>query len=308
MAKMINFIPFPINILDKMLRGEYNNRMKKSLEQLQNSLLTQALRLALPPQDNYHNGLLLPEDMILPDNILCFYHNFPFPEIQHNRYCIIIPFDRIEYVLNGIPLEIAPGKAVFQCPYAAHTIRARQRSYRRLHISFDLDRMPDYFPDRDTAVDMSAESWRLAARILRLFQKHDAPGCALEVYRLCRELKGRLQMTDVPPQDRLLAAVEHITEFQRTRRENIKSIAEKIQMSESNLRLRFRKENGISLGKFLQQHKLEIALYRLQYTRQNIGEIAKVCGYDSPFSFSRFFKKQMGISPLQWRQLQQKKN
>ncbi len=282
--------------------------MKKSLEQLQNSLLTQALRLDLPPQGNYHNGLLLPENLELPDNILCFYHNFPFPEIQHNRYCIIIPFDHIEYILNGIPWEIAPGQAFFQCPYAAHGIRARQRSYRRLHISFDLKRLPDYFPAHDTAVEMSSESWRLAARVLKLFRKYDAPGCALEVYRLCRELNDRLLPAAVPQQDRLRATVEHITEFQRTRRENIKSIAEQIQMSESNLRLRFRKENGISLGKFLQQHKLEIALYRLQYTRQNIGEIAKVCGYDSPFSFSRFFKKQMGISPLQWRQQQKKKN
>jgi len=75
-----------------------------------------------------------------------------------------------------------------------------------------------------------------------------------------------------------------------------------MQMSESNLRLRFRKENGIPLGRYLQQNKLKIALYRLQYTRQSIGEIAKVCGYDSPFSLSRFFKKQMNISPLQWRQ------
>ena len=268
------------------------------MKQLQESVLHQALRIQLPLDNNYHNGLRSPE---LPDNILCFWHNFPFPEIQHNRYCIVIAFDCFEYILNGTPLNIDPGMAIIQRPYASHSMNSRQHSCRRLHISFELEHNPDYLPERNVIAFMSAEAWRKAEKILRLFRKGDASSCALEVYRLCLELKGTLPPTNAATPNRLLADVEHITEFRTTRRENIKSIAEQMQMSESNLRLRFRKENGIPLGRYLQQNKLKIALYRLQYTRQSIGEIAKVCGYDSPFSFSRFFKKQMNISPLQWR-------
>ena len=273
--------------------------MKKSIKQLQDSVLHQALRIQQPLNNNYHNGLRSPE---LPDNILCFWHNFPFTEVQHNRYCIVIAFDSFEYILNGTPLNINPGMAIIQRPYASHSMNSQQHSYRRLHISFELKQNPDYLPDKNVITAMSAEAWRKAEKVLRMFRKGDASGCALEVYRLCLELQGSLPLSNAAPKERLLANVEHITEFRTTRRENIKSIAEQMQMSESNLRLRFRKENGISLGHYLQQNKLKIALYRLQYTRQSIGEIAKVCGYDSPFSFSRFFKKQMGISPLQWRQ------
>jgi two-component system response regulator YesN len=80
-----------------------------------------------------------------------------------------------------------------------------------------------------------------------------------------------------------------------------------MKMSESNLRLKFRKENGISLGRFLRQNKLEIAKYRLEYTHQTVGEIARICGYDSQVSFSRFFKSKTGLSPLRWRKEHQTK-
>ena len=302
---MTIFISFPIKPLDKILTRDYDKHMDNPIAQLQNSVLAQALRLELPPRGNYHDGLLLPEGLELPDNILCFYHNFPSRELQHNRYCIVIPFDRIEYVLNGVPLDILPGTAIFQCPYAAHCIRPKRSACRRLQISFDLFQQPNYFPDCNVTAAMGADAWRKVARILRLFLKHDAPGCALEIYRFCMELKGRGRDSSFSHKRVLLAEVEHMTEFRRTRRENVKSIAQHMQMSESNLRLRFRRENGVSLGRFLQQHKLEIALYRLKYTRQSVGEIAKVCGYDSPFSFSRFFKSRTGLSPRQWRARQQ---
>ena len=275
--------------------------MDKILQHLQSSVLKQAVRLELPPDGNYHAGLKMPEHLELPDNILCFCHNFPSPEYAHNRYCIVIPFDRIEYVLNGKSLDVPPGSVIFQCPYAAHYIRPRHNVCRRLQISFDLASRQDYIPDHDVTAEMSLAAWRITARILRLFLKHDAAGCALEVYRFCRELKGRIQEAPSEHKGQLMDAVEHMTEFRRTRRENIKSIAEHMKMSESNLRLKFRKENGISLGRFLRQNKLEIAKYRLEYTRQTVGEIARICGYDSQFSFSRFFKSKTGLSPLRWR-------
>ncbi|MBO4491165.1 MAG: helix-turn-helix transcriptional regulator [Lentisphaeria bacterium] len=283
--------------------------MNKILLLLQDSVLKQAVRLELPPGGNYHAGLKMPEHLELPDNILCFCHNFPSPEYAHRRYCIVIPFDRIEYVLNGETLNVFPGTAVFQRPYAAHCIRAGQKSCRRLQISFDLTsgQEQEYIPDRDVTVEMNMGTWRRVARILKLFLKHDAASCALEVYRLCRELKGRTREESPAHKGQLMDEVEHMTEFRRTRRENIKSIAEHMKMSESNLRLKFRKENGISLGSFLRQNKLEIAKYRLEYTRQTVGEIARICGYDSQFSFSRFFKNKTGLSPLRWRKEHQAK-
>jgi len=280
--------------------------MNKMLEQLQNSVLEEANRLDLPANGNYHDGLLLPDELELPDNILCFSHGFPSPEIQHNRYCIVIPLDPIKYKLNGTLLDLPPGTAVAQCPYAAHSIGPGQRGCRRVQISFDLTRMPEYFPGSNVTLTMSAAAYRHVVRILKLFRKRDSLGCALEIYRLCLELKGHVQNTLRAHKGHpIMTEVEQMTEFRQTRRKNIKSIADEMEMSESNLRLRFRRENGVSLGQFLQQNKLEFAQNRLENTRQTIGEIARLCGYDSQFSFSRFFKKQTGVSPLQWRKAHQ---
>ena len=272
----------------------------KLADRLYKSVLRQATRI-MPPV-NYHQGLALPCAFELPNNILCFFHDFPNEEVQHNRYCIVIPFDPLVYVLNGCPRRIESDIAVTQHPYAAHGIRPVDGRCRRLQISFDLHEKPDFFPDNDYS-PMSTAGWKIVARILRAFHRHDTAECAFEVYHLCKELKGDLPCANRRQSVELKAKVEDITEFRRDRRENIKSIAARLQISESNLRLRFRRENGMTLGKFLQKQKMEGALYRLQFTRQTITEISMVCGYDSVVSFCRFFKKQTGMSPLKWRKM-----
>jgi len=61
----------------------------------------------------------------------------------------------------------------------------------------------------------------------------------------------------------------------------------------------------LDLSDRAENRKLENAQYSLKYTQQSISEISTICGYDSVFSFSRFFKVKTGLSPLQWRKMHQ---
>ncbi len=47
--------------------------------------------------------------------------------------------------------------------------------------------------------------------------------------------------------------------------------------------------------------RMEAAMRQLVNTRNSIGSIALSVGYNSQFSFSRLFKKQLGLSPTQYR-------
>ena len=52
---------------------------------------------------------------------------------------------------------------------------------------------------------------------------------------------------------------------------------------------------------YLIKKRLEIARYFLLNTSYPVAEIAKQIGYDNPLYFSSLFKKNMGVSPTEYR-------
>jgi AraC-like DNA-binding protein len=82
---------------------------------------------------------------------------------------------------------------------------------------------------------------------------------------------------------------------------NVRQIAEKLNMSESNLRLLFHKTTGSSISDYIAEQRLETAQYHLLHSTLGIGEIAEICGYESVYAFSAFFKKKTGVSPRTFR-------
>uniref|UniRef100_UPI00262A74C7 helix-turn-helix transcriptional regulator n=1 Tax=uncultured Alcanivorax sp. TaxID=191215 RepID=UPI00262A74C7 len=50
-----------------------------------------------------------------------------------------------------------------------------------------------------------------------------------------------------------------------------------------------------------QRIKVSHACYLLDITEETVVQIAARLGYDDPYYFSRLFKKQMGVSPQQYR-------
>ena len=63
----------------------------------------------------------------------------------------------------------------------------------------------------------------------------------------------------------------------------------------------FRKHVGMSPQQYVIEYKLAMAAKLLEIGELNISEIAKNVGYDDQFAFSKLFKKQYGISPLEYK-------
>lgn len=81
----------------------------------------------------------------------------------------------------------------------------------------------------------------------------------------------------------------------------LKELAERLTVSESYLRARFRKETGMSLGQHLRRLRLQKAIGFLLQSELSISEIAERCGFDSIFSFSRSFRQFSGIPATDYR-------
>ncbi|MCI8624266.1 MAG: AraC family transcriptional regulator [Provencibacterium sp.] len=63
----------------------------------------------------------------------------------------------------------------------------------------------------------------------------------------------------------------------------------------------FRAYTGCSPRQFLIRLKINKARELLSYSSYNIGEVARLTGYDDPLYFSRVFSQTMGCSPSQYR-------
>lgn len=63
----------------------------------------------------------------------------------------------------------------------------------------------------------------------------------------------------------------------------------------------FQKQMGISPGQFIQKKKSDTAAQLLTSTDLPVSEIADSLGFNNPFYFSSFFKKQTGMTPSAYR-------
>jgi AraC-like DNA-binding protein len=63
----------------------------------------------------------------------------------------------------------------------------------------------------------------------------------------------------------------------------------------------FKRETGIRPIDWLNQRRLQMASQYLSSTRNTVAEIARACGFENQFYFSRVFRRYFGQSPLEYR-------
>ena len=86
-----------------------------------------------------------------------------------------------------------------------------------------------------------------------------------------------------------------------SRNVSLTAMAAEAKTSVSNLRLLVKKELGWAPGQFIAMHRMKVAQYNLSMTSKRVNEVAQLCGFQSVYAFSHFFKKHTGMSPLAWR-------
>lgn len=79
-------------------------------------------------------------------------------------------------------------------------------------------------------------------------------------------------------------------------------IADELGVSYSLLRQRIRQSTGQSPAKLLLQMRCNYAQELLQDPELTIQQIATECGFDDPYTFSRSFKRSVGVAPSYWRE------
>lgn len=81
----------------------------------------------------------------------------------------------------------------------------------------------------------------------------------------------------------------------------IKELASRVNYSVSRYSELFRKRTGYAPIQYFLQLKIQKSCQYLYFTKMTVKEICKEIGFDDPYYFSRMFRKQMNISPTQYR-------
>lgn len=93
-----------------------------------------------------------------------------------------------------------------------------------------------------------------------------------------------------------LESLNHIDE-----KLTIACLADKHQISATNLKKYFKEIYGLSIYAYLKEKRIQKAAELLRETNHEIGKIAGMVGYDNASKFSNSFKSIMGINPSEYK-------
>ncbi len=103
-----------------------------------------------------------------------------------------------------------------------------------------------------------------------------------------------------PSNDRIAASIAFMKQHLE-KNLTVTNLAGQANYSVSRYSELFRDRTGYSPIQYFLRLKIQWSCQYLYFTQMNIKEICKKIGFDDPYYFSRMFKKQMHLSPIQYR-------
>lgn len=82
---------------------------------------------------------------------------------------------------------------------------------------------------------------------------------------------------------------------------SVRLLAERSGYSERWLYSLFLEETGMSVAQYIRRRKISLAALLLRYTSRQVTEISLMYDFSSPQTFSRAFRQQFKVSPVQYR-------
>jgi two-component system, response regulator YesN len=83
-------------------------------------------------------------------------------------------------------------------------------------------------------------------------------------------------------------------------------LASMIHFNPSYLSRLFKQESGVNLSEYIDEVRMEKAKDLLKKDELKIAEVGAQVGYETPHSFTRFFKKSTGVTPVEYREILRK--
>lgn len=226
------------------------------------------------------------------------------PRNQHGL--VLVQKGRSRYVFhNQLVLETTPGTLLYLpkgWKYYVETLEASEV----ICVNFSV--LENVCPEPWVYQPKNFPRWvELFENLLRLW-RYPASGyqarCKSVLYDMLASIEEEQQTKYLPKdkRERIERAILKLEEeFTKGNHVDIPYLAEQCGMSQTYFRRLFHNLYGISPKQYILSARLRWAKTMLKNTEESVTEIAKSCGFDSVYYFSRAFRIHEGVSPTEYR-------
>lgn len=200
-----------------------------------------------------------------------------------------------EYCAGEKSWLLEAGQILFVPKGSSYFIREVEPGYSYV-VNFDCDCAPAMFR---LPVPPGMDISQPAEKLYNNWRKGNPYTAAAELYRLLDKTAAVQYVS--PTEKQLLEPVldflqQHLTDPEL----DISALAPLAGVSEVYLRRIFKKQHGVSAAGYVIRQRLRLAKQLLEENR-TVAQVAAAVGYRDPLYFSRLFKKQLGLSPTEYR-------
>ncbi len=270
--------------------------------------------------DHYHG--LNWTNAVMPNNYLFFVRQSADEMLPasvtynvHHRHELVIAYSGAgRACVEDRVYDLAPATALLLRPGTFHRYFGfGDAPFTWLLFSFDLGPEAGLIEGAGVPRQLEIADLEMISEAGRLYTAGERPvsqvfEIALRMGRLIQAMARRPALTEVAnlePHERetceMLRSLTHFVDQRMDQALRIDDLATHLAVSESNLRKLFRERFGVSLGNYLRRSRLTRSVQLIHRTDLSISEVARLCGFESVFSFSQAFRRAIGMPPSSYR-------
>lgn len=228
-----------------------------------------------------------------------------FPGWAHGRTSdafVYFLYGEADYIFENYTITVHPQNFFYLSSGSIYQIQIRKPSK---YICIDFD-----FKDRagkEEGIVFPFGSATIKNKFIRLFNiwNMNSPWSKAKVFSGVYDLYAEAIKTFYKDYAKIHPVFTEITAFifEHYCKPNfsVEKISEAFDISEAHLRRIFKTATDITPLKYMNYLRLEKAKNMLRYSNCSVYEVALSVGITDPYYFSRMFKKELGVSPTEYR-------
>lgn len=244
----------------------------------------------------------------------------------HDFHKILVHLEgEVTYFVNDKAYSMKPGDIIFIPRYQMHYCNVESKKYERFILWVSDEYLREYENTENLlrCFEVSAEEQSyvyhpepdLLQQYLKLIRRIEETKATveygkslyaetfliqflIEMNRLTLNEAAAVHAQKMEDNPHVHAAMQYIQQH-LTEDLKVKKIAEELYISPSYLMHRFRRDTGFTIHQYILQRRIFVGTQLLQ-KGENIGDVAKKCGFQDYSTFFRAFKKTFGKTPGQF--------